>query len=225
MRATDYHFTPMNTYGRYSPSSVALDSSFIDGPSKFSHNAAYHSDDGLTDHHSEESSLGDHKMFHDHHSHGFGRYHDIPRVPSNDDHSGEHSLSLNDSFQDSRPSNHTQHAFKCRQLPCRTFISTGACPYGDRCVFLHDPCIMSKPVFVKSKQRKSKEDAGTDVFFWPTMPLNSVMGKLDHKNSKFEYHIKYFQVICINIDISFFSASYCSTLCRSSSKQLCSNFQ
>lgn len=27
--------------------------------------------------------------------------------------------------------------FKCRQLPCRTFISTGSCPYGDRCVFLH----------------------------------------------------------------------------------------
>lgn len=40
---------------------------------------------------------------------------------------------------------------KCRQLPCRTFISTGSCPYGDRCVFLHDPSIMSKPVFIKIK--------------------------------------------------------------------------
>lgn len=44
-----------------------------------------------------------------------------------------------------------QVAFKCRQLPCRTFISTGSCPYGDRCVFLHDPSIVSKPVYIKSK--------------------------------------------------------------------------
>lgn len=40
---------------------------------------------------------------------------------------------------------------KCRQLPCRTFVSTGSCPYGDRCVFLHDPLIVSKPVFIKIK--------------------------------------------------------------------------
>ncbi|RYG60504.1 zinc finger CCCH domain-containing protein [archaeon] len=41
--------------------------------------------------------------------------------------------------------------FKCRQLPCRTFISTGSCPYGDRCVFLHDPSVASKPVYIKAK--------------------------------------------------------------------------
>lgn len=40
---------------------------------------------------------------------------------------------------------------KCRQLPCRTFVSTGTCPYSDRCVFLHDPSIVSKPVFMKVK--------------------------------------------------------------------------
>lgn len=28
---------------------------------------------------------------------------------------------------------------KYRLLPCRTFISTGTCPYHERCVFLHDP--------------------------------------------------------------------------------------
>ena len=43
------------------------------------------------------------------------------------------------------------HVFKCRQLPCKTFISTGSCPYGDRCVFLHDPSIVSKPVYIKTK--------------------------------------------------------------------------
>lgn len=30
-----------------------------------------------------------------------------------------------------------------RQLPCRTYISTGFCPYKDRCVYLHDPRVQS----------------------------------------------------------------------------------
>lgn len=97
---------------------------------------------------------------------------------------------------------------KCRQLPCRTFISTGSCPYGDRCVFLHDPSIVSKPIYIRSKvnhtytshlthqdssqhlplllgQRKSKDDTGIDAFFWPTMPWNAVMGRVDMKNSEY----------------------------------------
>lgn len=44
-----------------------------------------------------------------------------------------------------------QSQAKCRQLPCRTFISTGSCPYGDRCVFLHDPTIEAKPALLKHK--------------------------------------------------------------------------
>lgn len=36
------------------------------------------------------------------------------------------------------------------------------------------------------KQRKSKEDTVTDTFFWPTMPLNLVMSKLDSRNRKSE---------------------------------------
>jgi len=32
---------------------------------------------------------------------------------------------------------------KFRQLPCRTFIATGHCPYKDRCVYLHCPSIKS----------------------------------------------------------------------------------
>lgn len=58
---------------------------------------------------------------------------------------------------------------KCRQLPCRTFISTGSCPYGDRCVFLHDPCIASKPVLVKIKVHQSLcypfHFVGTSILF------------------------------------------------------------
>lgn len=48
------------------------------------------------------------------------------------------------------PNNQNQ-VVKCRQLPCRTFISTGSCPYADRCVFLHDMSIVSKPVYIRSK--------------------------------------------------------------------------
>ncbi|KAJ1440819.1 hypothetical protein B484DRAFT_476588 [Ochromonadaceae sp. CCMP2298] len=70
---------------------------------------------------------------------------------------------------------------KCRQLPCRTFISTGSCPYGERCVFLHDASIVSKPIYIRSK-RKSRDDAGVDAFFWPTMPMNAVMSRPDTRN-------------------------------------------
>lgn len=75
----------------------------------------------------------------------------------------------------------THQVQKCRQLPCRTFISTGSCPYGDRCVFLHDARITAKPVYVRSK-RKTKDDQCVDAFFWPTMPFNTVMGTVDNRN-------------------------------------------
>jgi hypothetical protein len=50
---------------------------------------------------------------------------------------------------------------KFRQLPCRTFISVGTCPYKDRCVFLHDcRCASSN---AKAKIRtKNKEDVVLD---------------------------------------------------------------
>jgi hypothetical protein len=37
------------------------------------------------------------------------------------------------------PKTYTDKPF--RQLPCRSYIATGTCPYYDRCVFLHDPRI------------------------------------------------------------------------------------
>ena len=46
---------------------------------------------------------------------------------------------------------------KYRQLPCRTFISTGSCPYRERCVFIHDPRLTtSKKVKTKSKSKVAK---------------------------------------------------------------------
>jgi hypothetical protein len=70
---------------------------------------------------------------------------------------------------------------KCRQLPCRTFICTGSCPYSERCVFLHPAEVIAKQVYVKIK-RKSKEDTVADTFFWPTMPMSTVSAKLDSRN-------------------------------------------
>ncbi|KAJ1423914.1 hypothetical protein B484DRAFT_432519 [Ochromonadaceae sp. CCMP2298] len=73
------------------------------------------------------------------------------------------------------------HQSKCRQLPCRTFISTGSCPYGERCVFLHDPSVVSKPVYIRCK-RKSKDDTVVDAFFWPTMPWSAVVREPENRN-------------------------------------------
>ncbi len=36
-----------------------------------------------------------------------------------------------------------------RQLPCKTFIATGSCPYYQRCVFIHDPRLEIYPAFPK----------------------------------------------------------------------------
>lgn len=73
---------------------------------------------------------------------------------------------------------------KCRQLPCKTWISTGTCPYNDKCYFLHDPRVSSYVVPLKVKKR-SKEDITHDLFFWPTMPREVVAMRLDAKNSKY----------------------------------------
>lgn len=54
---------------------------------------------------------------------------------------------------------------KFRQLPCRTFISCGFCPYRERCVFLHDPRLISKIAKTKTR-KKNKEDVIQDSMFW-----------------------------------------------------------
>jgi hypothetical protein len=64
------------------------------------------------------------------------------------------------------------NASKYRQLPCRTFIAIGCCPYKDRCMYLHCLSIRS-PFLSKLKiKRKNKEDI-TDSMFWPIMPHSS----------------------------------------------------
>ena len=71
----------------------------------------------------------------------------------------------------------------------RTFISTGSCPYNDRCVFLHDPRVLSNRVVMKARLRKSKEDLCQDSLFWPTMPRREVVGRLDCRNRKYIFFV------------------------------------
>ncbi len=69
---------------------------------------------------------------------------------------------------------------KYRQLPCKTFITVGSCPYRDRCQYLHDPRILSLSAKAKSRKTNSTEKhSEEDAFFWPVMSLNSVSGVLD----------------------------------------------
>lgn len=67
-----------------------------------------------------------------------------------------------------------------RQLPCKTWLSTGSCPYSTRCVFLHDPRCISASVQYNCK-RKSREDPTTDGLFWPTLTREAVSGQLDRR--------------------------------------------
>jgi hypothetical protein len=68
---------------------------------------------------------------------------------------------------------------KYRQLPCRTFISVGTCPYRERCVYLHDPRCICREAKTKTR-RKNKDDIVLDSLFWPIMPYNAVAQKLDN---------------------------------------------
>lgn len=177
MRNTDYCLPVTSQFhGRFSP---------VESHDPFSkyHHASPMQHDLFGDTDSEDTPLSE--VYFSDHTYPSSRF-ESPAMRDRDHFHGELRVPSNDSFDRCDVHHVSQHAhqqFKCRQLPCRTFVSTGSCPYGDRCVFLHDPSIVSKPVYIKTK-RKSKDDTSTDAFFWPTMSLNSVMGKVDGKNSK-----------------------------------------
>jgi len=81
--------------------------------------------------------------------------------------------------------------YKFRQLPCRTFISVGTCPYRERCVYLHDPRIICREA--KSKTRKkNKEDETPDSLFWPVLPVEIAHRRVDSSGQPFviqQYHV------------------------------------
>jgi hypothetical protein len=133
----DHHYHPYRI-GRYSPPRPR---EWHDGPMRYSnpHHSNYY--DADTD--VEDNMSSSEKFFPEPVAPNRHFMMEVGKVPSND--SGD--MYTNDT-------RNQHHVFKCRQLPCRTFISTGSCPYGDRCVFLHDPSIVSKPVYIKTKVRQ-----------------------------------------------------------------------
>lgn len=88
------------------------------------------------------------------------------------------SNSSNNSNSNNAPS--ISHGPPIRQLPCKTWLSTGTCPYSSRCVFLHDPRVVASPVSYQCK-RKSREDPTTDGLFWPTLTREAVCCQLDKR--------------------------------------------
>lgn len=53
------------------------------------------------------------------------------------------------------------------QLPCRTFVSAGTCPFRSRCQFLHDPRCLSRGAKTKTRKKNAEDSSNTDSFFWP----------------------------------------------------------
>ena len=73
----------------------------------------------------------------------------------------------------------------CRQLPCKTFLQTGACPYRDRCQYLHDPRLLG--VSSKAKTRRKNVISPTDIvdsFFWPPMSSDRLRMNANDINSR-----------------------------------------
>lgn len=51
----------------------------------------------------------------------------------------------------------------------QTFIYTGACPYNDRCVFLHDYRIKTEGAKVRTTRQTKINSTIKDTFYWPDM--------------------------------------------------------
>eukprot|EP01038_Epipyxis_sp_PR26KG_P014192 gene14192-19044_t len=73
---------------------------------------------------------------------------------------------------------------KIRQLPCRTFISTGNCPYGSRCAYLHvmwcSNHYIQSSVISKAVKTKNKELIVADSFFWPPFTSSTADNEIMH---------------------------------------------
>jgi hypothetical protein len=60
-------------------------------------------------------------------------------------------------------------AEKFRRMICLTHISCGGCPYGDKCVFLHDPRLMIASLKMRSTKQPRATGQPKDTFYWPDM--------------------------------------------------------
>ena len=53
----------------------------------------------------------------------------------------------------------------------QTFLSTGGCPYNDRCVFLHDPRLQIDTFRLRTVKNVRQSGALKDSFYWPDMEV------------------------------------------------------
>ena len=58
------------------------------------------------------------------------------------------------------------------KLPCFNYISTGSCPYGTRCTFIHDTRCCSYEKTFHKKNIKKREIIGTDRYIFDYAPLS-----------------------------------------------------
>lgn len=63
---------------------------------------------------------------------------------------------------------------------CFTHVSTGYCPFQNRCCFIHDPRICGT---VKSKIKTKDLKSNDTLFYWPRNTKNSI-------NPNVEYEVK-----------------------------------
>lgn len=63
----------------------------------------------------------------------------------------------------------------CRQLPCKTWVSTGTCPYARRCQYIHDPRAETLYGFNLKSRKKAVEDNSVDSLFWPPLPRGNLL--------------------------------------------------
>ena len=60
-------------------------------------------------------------------------------------------------------------AEKFRRMICNTYISCGGCPYGDKCVFLHDPRLTIGSFKIRTTKTPRVGGQPKDTFYWPDM--------------------------------------------------------
>jgi len=89
-----------------------------------------------------------------------------------------------------------------------TYVSSGCCPYNDKCVFLHDPEIKIDGIRLKPATRNSKTSTSLvkDSWYWPDMDHDEVFCTLDvfglpsanqcyHIPSNFRYQTRHDQTL------------------------------
>jgi hypothetical protein len=83
-------------------------------------------------------------------------------------------ISIHETNNDDENNNNNKNNIKYkrehkRELPCKTWIITGNCPYNNKCIYLHSDSIKSNlPIKLHSKH-KNRENNITDTLFWPKM--------------------------------------------------------